>query len=361
MVGNRNGSFSSRARRATAATVATVVGLAGLVGVDLATAPGAGAAPISLGVTRASVGASGGELTGGTCSDYGDTSDTKDCAPAISADGLHVAFVTSEAIAPEDRNYGGNDVYVRDLASGETHLVSIGDTGQQGYRASDPSISATGRYVTFTALGSVIPGIAGSDGCDGIEVYVRDRDTDGNGVFDEPGRTATRLVSALAASGSTSSFPADGCATGHSSISSTGRYVAFVSDSASFNGPNIEGFYFTEAWLRDRDTDGNGIFDEPGGVSTIIVSVDGFGNAAEVDPSCGYTTFAVDVTACGPRVSDDGRFVSFMTATAIDETDGNGAVDLVIWDRTTGLSKPAARTGGLTLANGTREIGRAHV
>ena len=101
------------------------------------------------------------------------------------------------------------DVYVRDLASGETHLVSIGDTGQQGYRASDPSISATGRYVTFTALGSVIPGIAGSDGCDGIEVYVRDRDTDGNGVFDEPGRTATRLVSALAASGSTSSFPAE--------------------------------------------------------------------------------------------------------------------------------------------------------
>ena len=254
MVGNRNGSFSSRVRRATAATVATVVGLAGLVGVDLATAPGAGAAPISLGVTRASVGASGGELTGGTCSNYGDTSDTKDCAPAISADGLHVAFVTSEAIVPEDHNYGQDDVYVRDLVSGETHLVSIGDTGLQGYRASDPSISATGRYVTYTALGMVIPGIGGSDGCDGLEVYVRDRDTDGNGVFDEAGHTATRLVSGTGYPGDTSSEPANGCATGHSSISSTGRYVAFVSDAASFNGPNIEGFYYTEAWLDRKST-----------------------------------------------------------------------------------------------------------
>ena len=59
------------------------------------------------------MGASGGELTGGTCSNYGDTSDTKDCAPAISGDGLHVAFVTSEAIVPEDRNYGQDDGYAQ--------------------------------------------------------------------------------------------------------------------------------------------------------------------------------------------------------------------------------------------------------
>jgi len=333
--------------------LATVVGLGGLVGIDLATAPFAGAAPIALSLERASIGPDGEQAVNGTCSDYEGGWSTKDCAPAISADGLHVAFVTNESLVPEDANFGQDDVYVRDLASGETHLVSRGESGLQPYRAADPSISATGRYVTFTALGSVIPGIAGSDGCDGVEVYVRDRDTDGDGLLDEAGATATRLVSATGTLGSTESVPADGCATGRASISATGRYVAFESDAPSFGGPNIEGTYFTVVWLRDRDADTNGVFDEPAGVSTTWVSRRVGGSALIADSTCGYLAYGVEVRACGPRVSDDGRYVSFTTAGSIDALDTNTVTDLAIWDRTADGATAAARTAGLaTLTNG---------
>ena len=347
-------SQSSRVRRCGSALLAGIVAVGSLVGIELATAPGVGAAPIALSLERASVGPDGLEASNGTCSDYDGGWSTKDCAPAISADGLHVAFVTIESLVPEDSNFGQEDVYVRDLASGETHLVSRGESGLQPYRSADPSISATGRYVTYTALGSVIPGIAGSDGCDGVEIYVRDRDTDGDGILDEAGATATRLVSAMGTPGSTASIPADGCSTGRASISATGRYVAFESDAPSFGGPNIEGSYFNMVWLRDRDADGNGVFDEPAGVSTTWVSRRAGGSALIASSTCGYLAYGVEVRACGPRVSDDGRFVSFTTAGSIDALDTNGLPDLAIWDRTSDASTAVARTAGLeTFVNGT--------
>ncbi|MFM7617496.1 MAG: Calx-beta domain-containing protein [Actinomycetes bacterium] len=340
-------------RRIGSALLAAVIGVSGMVGIELATAPGAGAAPIALSLERASVGPDGEQITNGSCSNYDGLWSAKDCAPAISADGQHVAFVTRGSLVPEDSNFGQEDVYVRDLVSGETHLVSRGETGLQPYSAADPSISATGRYVTFTALGSILPGIAGSDGCDGVEVYVRDRDTDGDGILDEPGATATRLVSATGTLGSTESVPADGCTTGRSSISSTGRFVAFESDAPSFGGPQIEGSYFNVVWLRDRDADANGVFDEPGGVSTTWVSRGGGGSVLTSTTSCGYLAYGSAVRACGPRVSDDGRFVAFSTVSGINAADTNARPDVAIWDRNTGTSTAAARNAGLaTFAGG---------
>ena len=54
------------------------------------------------------------------------------------------------------------------------------------------------------------------------------------------------------------------------SISANGRYVAFQSDATDLTGSDTNGV--TDIFVRDRDTDQDGIFDEAGAVSTQRVS-----------------------------------------------------------------------------------------
>ena len=72
--------------------------------------------------------------------------------PSISADGRYVAF-TSEAANLVDKDLNGvMDVFVRDLVKKSTSRVSISSTGEEGNQSSYwPFISADGRYVTFTS------------------------------------------------------------------------------------------------------------------------------------------------------------------------------------------------------------------
>ncbi len=105
---------------------------------------------------------------------------------AISGDGRYVAFTTSEQIDSDDTN-PLLDVYVYDRVSGTRRRVSLRDDGtplwNEAYHA---SISGNGRFVSF--IGRDFD----STGVPGPRVFVRDRDADGNGVFDEPQPGATR-------------------------------------------------------------------------------------------------------------------------------------------------------------------------
>ena len=93
---------------------------------------------------------------------------------SLSADGRYTAF-TSKAtnLVPGDTN-GVQDVFVRDLKTGETRRVSVGaDGGQADGASSDASISADGRHVVFSSeAGNLAPGDT-----EGYHVYVRDLDT----------------------------------------------------------------------------------------------------------------------------------------------------------------------------------------
>ena len=62
-------------------------------------------------------------------------------------------------LVPGDTNHS-EDVFVRDLRSGTTRRVSVASNNAQGYQDSyEPSISADGRYVTFTSFAShLVPG-----------------------------------------------------------------------------------------------------------------------------------------------------------------------------------------------------------
>src|SRR6187402_1174706 len=82
-----------------------------------------------------------------------------------------------------------------------------------------PAMSATGRFVAFTSFASNL--VAG-DTNDVQDVFLRDRDTDADGVFDEPGAVSTVRVSQRGA------IQGNG-GSNEAAITADGRYVVFTS------------------------------------------------------------------------------------------------------------------------------------
>jgi Tol biopolymer transport system component len=92
----------------------------------------------------------------------------------MTEDGRFVAFVSAaNNLVPDDTN-GIPDVFVRDLASNTTVLVSVGARSSFPYygfvRSDAPAISADGRYVAFHSTATnLVPGVT-----TGTNIYVRD-------------------------------------------------------------------------------------------------------------------------------------------------------------------------------------------
>ena len=76
-------------------------------------------------------------------------------APAISADGRHVAYWSrARDLVDGDRNER-HDVFVHDLHSGQTRRLSVSSSGQQSNGHSEsPAISADGRFLAFESSAS---------------------------------------------------------------------------------------------------------------------------------------------------------------------------------------------------------------
>ena len=106
----------------------------------------------------------------------GTKGDGESADPAISNDGRHVAFGSSAAnLVDGDTN--GADVFVRDLEAATTTLVSraSGVTGAKGDGDSaSPDISGNGRHVTFDSHASNLD-LADTDAI--LDVFVRDLST----------------------------------------------------------------------------------------------------------------------------------------------------------------------------------------
>ena len=96
--------------------------------------------------------------------------------PTISADGRAVAFQSSSSdLVAGDTNLL-TDVFVRDLALGSTERVSVSSAGAQADNTSDgvgqpPGLSSDGRYVAYVSSATnLVPGTLG-----GQAVFLRDR------------------------------------------------------------------------------------------------------------------------------------------------------------------------------------------
>ena len=136
----------------------------------------------------------------------------------ISADGRYVAFSShSNNLVPTDTNTS-NDVFLRDLQTGTTKLVSINLAGtNSGSLAGSDLIdmSPDGRFITFASGAQNLTAQPDANGL-GSDIYVRDMLTN-----------TTTLVSVNSAGSATGNGTSFG-----GSISSDGRYVVFTSQSS---------------------------------------------------------------------------------------------------------------------------------
>ena len=136
----------------------------------------------------------------------------------ISADGRRVAFASTATNLSGEADDTVTNVYLRDLTSGTTTLISRA-SGQAGaptsFDAQFPSISGDGRLVAFASEG---PGLSTEDR-DGVSnVFVRDTLTSATIL-------ASRAAGPNGAGGDDASFSP--------SLSGDGRYVAFQSDAGN--------------------------------------------------------------------------------------------------------------------------------
>jgi hypothetical protein len=78
------------------------------------------------------------------------------------------------------------------------------------------------------------------------------------------------------------------------------------------------------------------------GVQDVFVRNTVAGNTVRVSVKSDGTQ--ADLAAEEPSISDDGRFVAFETQSALVASDTNGATDVYVWDRGTGLTSPVSVT-----------------
>ena len=161
--------------------------------------------------------------------------------PSISADGRFIAFMSlsTNLLAPGIPAVSGQQIYIRDrqvnqtsLVSADNNVVPIPGNGV----SSAPSINGDGSLVAFDSLATnlldpVVPSVSGR------QVYVRNRTVDqtslvsmDNNVVPNPGNGVSRTPS----------------------ISSNGRFVAFVSLATDLLAPGVPAVAGQQIYIRDR-------------------------------------------------------------------------------------------------------------
>ncbi len=93
----------------------------------------------------------------------------------LSADGRYLAFITNSSV-PLIPGISGEHVYIKDLHTGNLRVGSITQDGVQANgTVADASISADGRFISFSSDSSnLIPGVTGASG---NQIYVKNLET----------------------------------------------------------------------------------------------------------------------------------------------------------------------------------------
>jgi archaellum component FlaF (FlaF/FlaG flagellin family) len=210
---------------------------------------------------------------------------------SISGDGRFVAFASDATnLVPGDTN-NSTDIFVRDLSTNTTTLVSASSSGDRGNNDSElPSISANGRFVAFRSLATnLVPG----DTNDSRDIFVRDL------------LTNTITLVSVSSNGDRANDSSSRC-----SISADGRFVAFDSDATNLVPGDTNNT--TDIFVRDLSTN-----------TTSRISISSTGNQGNEDF---YTPF----------ISADGRFVTFSSeASNLVPGDTNDSEDIFVRDLST--------------------------
>ncbi|SDY85810.1 WD40-like Beta Propeller Repeat [Herbiconiux ginsengi] len=233
----------------------------------------AGTAPAIAALPRA------GETQILSVSSTGAAGDADSSDPAISADGRFVAFSSK---ASDLTGAGGfvRQLYVRDLASGVTTLVSAGGSGPGNGDSTKPSISDDGSVVAYISAATNIVGVART-GTPQAFVWTRATGVTTVASFSDALVTANAAITQIALSGN-------------------GQAVAFTTTADNLTSDNTYGV--RQIYERNLVTR-----------TTALVSVD-----TTLTPA-GSPTGAND-----PAISSDGSLIAFASADALSGRPGNG-------------------------------------
>ena len=275
--------------------------------------------------------------------------------PVISGNGRYVAFAsTFSDLVPSDPN-GESDIFVRDLVTGRTRLVSHGPGGVSATApptwdllrdeplSIDPAISANGRFVAFqSGATNLVPATELAVSTQAIppyRIYVFDQKTGLIRLVSTELSSLAGKVSALAGI-SDSVFP---------SIDATGAHIAFTSTDPDLVAHDTNGA--PDVFVRDMRS----------GVTTRVnLTPDGGQSGACQLPSQDLAD-ATGICLQGPTevpmasVSADGRFVAFDSpASDLVQGDTNQTWDVFVRDlrrhRTERVSVASDGSQGLDLS-----------
>jgi hypothetical protein len=190
-------------------------------------------------------------------------------SPGISLDGRYVVFSSDAAnLVPDDTNFN-SDVFLHDRRTGITERLSLTHLGEETLDGSSeaPSISADGRYVVFQSTANdLVP----EDNNYAVDVFVRDL------VLGTIERVS---VSSSGTEGNRESYLPE--------ISADGRYILFSSNATNLV-PGVPPSFFEKVYVRDRQ----------------------LGTTEAITP---YTTAEYSVSTQQGSISNDGRFVTFLS------------------------------------------------
>lgn len=207
-------------------------------------------------------------------------------APAISATGRYVAFVSRATnLVANDRN-GAPDVFRHDLVDGDTIRVSVASSGREANGASGaPAISANGRVVVFAS--------------DASNLVARDTNRTGDVFVRLIGSRRTRRVS-VSSSGRQQNRSVPKPFLQLADVSGSGRYVVFDSDATNLVARDAN--RRTDIFFHDRRTG-----------ETRLISASSVNRQGNND-------------SVAPRITRDGRRVAFQSfAGNLVPGDGPGA------------------------------------
>jgi Tol biopolymer transport system component len=192
-----------------------------------------------------------------------------------------------------------------------TDRVSVNTLGNSvaGSNA-EPSINqSSGRFIAFVSTGALLPGVTGT------QVYMHDRQTGqpslvskDNSVVGNPGN-------------GNSDTP---------SISSDGRFVAFVSQSTNLLAPTVPSVVADQVYVRDTQTGVTSLISRDSSIGLVA------GNAASSEPS----------------ISGDGRYVTFVSSATNLVTGVVSGPQVYLRDTQTGQTSLVSRNNNASVVAG---------
>lgn len=218
--------------------------------------------------------------------------------PSISGDGRFVVFGSGATNLVDGDMNNDQDIFVHDMQTGETTLVSKNSEGVQGNSSSQtPSISADGRYVAYYSIASNL--VSGDSNGD-YDLFVYDRNT---------GETtcASMGLTGQTGNGRTYSYLPP-------SISADGRFVTFSSQASDLVAGDVNSL--EDVFVSDRQT----------------------GQTRRISDGITPSLY--------PTISTDGNVIAYnSTSSNLVATSGNGITQILLYNaRPTRPQQPVSVT-----------------